>query len=73
MHVLHAIFFNNLTNYLYFIIKIVFNFKCIYEFAWLQASTINKRISYWSYIILCTKISSHKFFNSLTYPIILVR
>ena len=34
MHVLHAIFYNNLTNYLYFIIKIVFNFKCINVFAW---------------------------------------
>ena len=34
MHVLHAIFFlNNLTNYLYFIIKIVFNFKCIHTYA----------------------------------------
>ena len=32
MHVLHAIFYNNLTNYLYFMIKIVFNFKCIYMY-----------------------------------------
>ena len=24
----------NLTNYLYFIIKILFNFKCIHAFAW---------------------------------------
>ena len=24
---------NNLTNYLYFMIKIVFNFKCIYTYA----------------------------------------
>ena len=34
MHVLHVIFYNNLTNYLYFIIKIAFNFKCIHVFAW---------------------------------------
>ena len=26
-------FKNNLTNYLYFIIKIVFNFKCIHMYA----------------------------------------
>ena len=32
MNVLHAFLKNNLTNYLYFIIKIVFNFKCIYVF-----------------------------------------
>ena len=35
MHVLHGIFKKKyLTNYLYFITKIVFNFKCIYAFAW---------------------------------------
>ena len=35
MNVLPAIFFkNNLTNYLYFIVKIMFNFKCIHAFAW---------------------------------------
>ena len=34
MHVLHAFFLKkNLTNYLFFIIKIVFNFKCIHVFA----------------------------------------
>ena len=34
MHVLHALKKINLTNYLYFIIKILFNFKCIHAFAW---------------------------------------
>ena len=35
MDVLHAIFLkNNLSNYLYFIIKIMFNFKYILAFAW---------------------------------------
>ena len=35
MHMLYAIFFfNNLTNYIFFIIKIVFNFKCIHAFTW---------------------------------------
>ena len=29
MHMLHAIFFNNLTNYLYFYNKICVIFKCI--------------------------------------------
>ena len=35
MHVLHVFFLNNnLTNYLYFYNKILFNFKYIYAFAW---------------------------------------
>ena len=33
MHVLHAIYFNNLTN-LYFYNKNLFNFNCIHTFAW---------------------------------------
>ena len=35
MEVLHVFkkIKNNLTNYLYFMIKILFNFKCIYAFA----------------------------------------
>ena len=34
-------FFNNLTNLYIFIIKIVFNFKCIHTFTWVTSSLYN--------------------------------
>ena len=34
-------FFNNLTNLYIFIIKILFNFKCIHTFTWVTSSLYN--------------------------------
>ena len=46
-------FKNNLTNYLYFIIKIVFNFKCIHTYARVTCSLLFLFFSFF-------------FFNNLT-------
>ena len=43
MHVLHVIFFFIIWLIIYiFKLKIVFNFKCIYVFAWVHASNNNE-------------------------------
>ena len=69
----YVYFKKKLTNYLYFMIKIVFNFKCIYMYAWMYVlHALKKLIWLIIYIFIINVLFNFKYFHTFAWSYILV-
>ena len=62
-----------MTNYLYFMIKIVFNFKCIYMYAWMHVlNALKKIILLIIYIFIIKILFNFKYIHAYAWSYMLV-